>query len=449
MELKVLKEVKDPIFYVTNDVSWGIGLESILPNYHIVCLDDHPLVDLLVKSKISVFCLERILGKKNLLMRSSGNVLESEKVLEFIKGKSGRQKPKVLFFKPSRKIETIAKQEGLDLVGNTEEINNCFENKVHFFKNYHDQLPLPPGEIVSLYQANFAELSLKYGLPLVIQFGIGWAGKSTYFVSSEMEFEEIRLRCKKNRVKIGKFIEGSTVLNNAVVLPRVTLFSYPAIQIKAEGILTQTQGGTGGRQWPVRLEKEQLKQIANITFKMGSLLRETGYKGFFGLDFLIEGQSGKVYLSECNARLTASVPFYTKLQLLGNDFPLLGYHLLAFLSAKLVKGENFAEPLPTFGSEIVARNTKSSKIKIIKSIKPGIYNDDLRFVRDSFYLEEDPSLGKIWLTAAAEGRIVNPEIEILRINTKEEVCLDNGELNKKYRKVVDDALSCIETENVE
>ncbi len=85
MSENVLKQIKEPIFYVTNDVGRGVGLENLLPNFHIICLDDHPLVDILTRAGISVFCLERVVGKKNFLLRNAGMILARPEVLSFIK----------------------------------------------------------------------------------------------------------------------------------------------------------------------------------------------------------------------------------------------------------------------------------------------------------------------------------------------------------------------------
>ena len=113
---KILNTVTDPIFYVTNDVSRGLGMETLLPNYHLICLDDHPVIDILEKKKVSVFCLERLLGRKNILRRSSGTILDHPLAREFIKEKSKGVTPKILFFKPQKKIELIAQKNGFFLL---------------------------------------------------------------------------------------------------------------------------------------------------------------------------------------------------------------------------------------------------------------------------------------------------------------------------------------------
>jgi len=435
MSLDILKNLNEPIFYVTNDVGKGIGLENVLPNYHIVCLDDHPLIDILQKSGVSVFCLERALGSKNVIFRSSGIILDHPAVLSFVKEKSRGLKPNILFFKPQRKIEIIAKRKDFNLIGNSVEVSRSFEDKVEFFKLCQKVgLRVPDGEIIKLSESNFGALVKKYGEVLVVQFGRGWAGNSTFFVSTENEWLNLQKRFAQLKVKVGRFVNGKTVLNNAVIFDNCTLVSEPALQIKANKFLTSTQAGTGGRQWPSGLDSDQKEKIKKITFQVADLMRATSYKGFFGLDFLIDKETGEIFLSENNARLTASVPFYTKLELRAGVFPLLGYHLLSFLSGSKVTSVDF-EPAVISGGEIIARNTLKTKVKVNGSLATGIYTKNFDFITESYCLDLE-GVGNFWLETVAKERIVNPEIEIAKINTFTCVCDDKGNLKKNYFKVI-------------
>jgi len=218
MDINILKNLRQPIFYVTNDVGKGIGLEDVLPNYHIICLDDHPLVNILQNRGISVFCLERALGSKNIIFRSSGIILDHPAVLSFIREKTKSSRPNILFFKPQKKIGIIAKRENFNLLGNSTEISRFFEDKIEFFKLCQKEgLPIHEGEITTLSQSNFTAIVKKYGEVLVIQFGRGWAGNSTFFISTEEELQDLKKRFGQIQVKVGRFIEGRTILNNAVI----------------------------------------------------------------------------------------------------------------------------------------------------------------------------------------------------------------------------------------
>ncbi len=433
MEIDEIRKIEDPIFYVTNDVGRGIGLEGLLPNYHIVCLDDHPLVNILQEDGVSVFCLERVLKQKNALLRNAATILEQPAVLSFIKEKSLGKKANLLFFKPQRKMEILAAKHGFNLLGNPVAVNRLFEDKVAFFEQCRKRgIKVPRGEIKTLTDCRYEDLAAQYGEPMVIQFGRGWAGNSTFFIGSKGELEELVSRFGPLKVKVSQFISGKTILNNAAVFAGKVLVGPPALQIKAERELTATQGGTGGRQWPAPLSDGQEQLIKEITQEVGKLMIQEGYRGFFGLDFLVD-REGEVYLSENNARLTASVPFFTKLELWKKVFPLLGYHLLAFLGDETARGEY---PPPVIaGSEIVIRNNQDGPVMTRGSLKTGLYQENFEFIKEAGFLENDGS-NNFWLEPVAPGRKINPEIEVAKIDTSALVAGEDGRLKDQYRQLV-------------
>lgn len=448
MEFDALRKINQPVFYVTNDPGRGLGLENLLPNYHIVCLDDHPLVELMQKQNVSVFCLEKELKRKNLILRSSSEILSHPLVLSFIKEKAKGQTPWVLFFKPQKKTEITAQKHNIKLLGNSSLLNKFFEDKINFFNIANEnKLPVLPAVITGLKSVDFTFCAEKFGLPFVIQFGFGWAGNSTFFINDKSQLIELQKKYGAIRVKINRFVKGLTVLNNAVVLPKVILQSPPAVQIKPSLNLTSMLGGTGGRQWPAGLPDDQIYQIKQITEQVGELMRKSGYLGFFGLDFLIDTQTGEVFLSENNARLTASASFYTQLEVKNGQIPLLVYHLAAFLGEELIGNlpQNQMENAIA-GSEIIGRNIFSRPIKIIQSLPTGIYAENLCLKKESYSLNKTER-HEFWLNTAGEGRIVNPEIEMLKINTYEKVCDTDGNLTDFFSGIIKKIQSLMKIKN--
>lgn len=434
MEIDILKGITEPIFYVTNEVGRGIGLEKLLPNYHIICLDDHPLVDILQNSGVNVFCLERALGQKNLLFRSSSVILSHPLVLAYIKEKSKGFRPNILFFKPQKKMEILADQYGFNLLGNPVSLNQRFEEKISFFEFCQkEKIKVPPGETLRIGEAGFIDLAKKYGEKLVVQFGRGWAGNSTFFVQNENDWQKLQKDFGELRVKVTAFIDGITVLNNAVIFQGETLVSSPALQIKANPLLTAMEGGTGGREWPVALTEGQQREIKEITKKVGKTMAEAGHQGFFGLDFLLK-KTGEVFLSENNSRLTASVPFFTKLELKANVFPLLGFHLLSFLKQVMGEVEDY-QAAAVAGSEIVMRNTAKTKIKVNGLVKTGLYQENWQMKKETYFLETN-SKTDFWLQSVAPERIINPEIEMARINTLSPATDKEGNLQEPFLEIL-------------
>lgn len=432
-----LKEITEPIFYVTNDVAKGIGLEKLLPNYHIICLDDHPLVGYLLKSGIKVFCLEKVLKQKNVIFRSSGRIIDHPLVLEYIQRESQRETPIIMFFKPSAKIDFVCRKNGFVRAGNSVKINRLFEEKVEFYDLcLREKLPVVEGETGILGNLNFGDLAKRFYLPLVIQFGRGWAGSTTYFIKDKEQWVNLVKDFSFQKVKVTRFVFGKTILNNACVYGKQTLVSFPAIQINAVSEFTGKQGATCGRQWPAKITSEQENQINLITGVVGRLMGNFGYKGFFGLDFLIEEKTGKVYLSENNARLTASVPFFTKLELSSQEIPLLYFHLAEFLGIDLIPPIERKKKL--IGSEVVVRNNLTAPVKVTNDFLPGTYCNlpkELKLMRKN-YFSENLLENELWLSCAAKGRKVNPEVEIIRADFGGEAANEKGNLKNEVKEIL-------------
>lgn len=435
---RIFSDIREPIFYLTNDVSHGLGLEKVLPNYHIICIDDHPLVDYLINDGVKVFCLERVLQKKNIIFRTSGKLLEQPEVRKYIKQNSAGKIPNILYFKPSVKLEGLCRRFGYRNLGNPVSLNRLFEDKISFFKICQELgIPVPKGEIVFLAEADFARLRQKYGPKMVIQFGRGWAGSTSFLIENEEEFNILKRKFFQTKVKLNRFIKGKTVLNNACVTGEKILLGPPAEQLTGVCGFTARPLGTCGRVWPAKLSQKQEIEIEKLTRKIGKEMQKKGYLGYFGLDFLIEEESGRVFLSENNARFTASAPFFTKLEIKEGRLPLMLYHVKAFLrqDAEIQRYRD----AKILGSEVIVRNTAKVPIAVEEDFRPGVYRrekGELKFVRIAYDIGGIKNQEEFFLTASAKGRIVNPEIELIRFNSLTSVIEDNGEITPWVKSIL-------------
>jgi hypothetical protein len=264
---------------------------------------------------------------------------------------------------------------------------------------------------------------------LLIQFDRGWAGSTSYFIRNRKQLEDLKVRYPVKKVKVVRFVKGKTILNNACIFQDQVIVGLPAQQINALRGFTSLPGATCGRQWPANLEEGQKKEIDNLTRKTGKLMVNFGYRGYFGLDFIVEDETGKIYLSENNARLTASAPFFSKLEQKAGETPLLIYHLFAFMDDDDWRPPAY-QSRSLIGSEVVLRNDSLSRVKVEGRVSPGVYrfsDRQLAFLRAEYFphhLTQD----KFWLNCADLGREVNPEIEIIRADFFKTVLGEKGKL---------------------
>jgi hypothetical protein len=157
-------------------------------------------------------------------------------------------------------------------------------------------------------------LAAALGPDLVIQLPFGDSGRTTFFVSSEADYArhaaEIeatpevkvmrRIRCRPAA------IEACVTRDGIVVGPLVTeLVGFPE--------LTPYRGGWCGNELaPDAFSDAILDEAAALTRRLGERMAARGYRGVYGLDFLIDADAGDLYLGELNPRITGVTPISTQ-----------------------------------------------------------------------------------------------------------------------------------------
>lgn len=414
------------LFFISPDVKRAIGLEGILENYHIICAFNDPLIPILRHQGAKIFCLEEFTS--GMEVNNSGKLLEQNPVLDYIK-KHSENIPAIVYFKPSLKLELLIKKYGFKAVGNPAQVNEEFENKVKFYIAAQKIIPeyLIPSTIDTMGNLDYKTLVKEHGERFVIQFGHGWAGKTTYFISGPDQLHNLIRQYPDTMVKISKEIQGITALNNCCIYNKKNFISDPAVQISNVRFLSHNPAVTCGRQWPIDfLDSSRIKLIKIISGKIGQLLMEKGFQGMYGLDFLIEEKTGRVYLSEINARMTASTPFFTKLELGQNACPLLAFHISSFLSVSL-SDHNSVNPIT--GSQIILRRIYGGSPA--EKLAPfGIYHtEDLTKSVKVEYFPQKLEKGEFIFIKRADGRRKDAGEEVMRIETLDKVFIPPQELS--------------------
>lgn len=276
-------------------------------------------------------------------------------------------------FKPHPKIEKICQKNNWILASNSRKLNLFFEDKLNFQKIIkQNNLPTIPNQSDYLNSITFKKYQRQFGNKLVIQTRHGWAGKSTFVFDS---FSKAQQKIGKDAiVKFSPFLIGHTLTNNAVVVGRHLIYSPPALQYNGFPPFSDNPFTTIGRQWPSLTSKKIQSQITKITKKFAKILKKHHYQGFFGLDFFLH--QNKVYLLECNPRLTASFNFYTKIEEKNKITPLFYYHLTSFLNTKTSKPSPRHKNTNLTGSQLTYKNKHGDTTKIIQKFTPFITSLD-------------------------------------------------------------------------
>lgn len=423
----IFKDIKTPIFYIANSADHGVGLEKIIPNFHIICIDHDDEADYLAKQGIKIFCLEKENGKKNVIFRNSALLLREPKVLEYIKKNSSESlPPAIIFFKPSAAAEKIASFRHWRILNNGAELTAELEDKLNFpFIARFLNIKIPDVEILDLSRISYWELK-KYYDHFVVQFKKGFAGNSTFFVQSKDDYMEFMEKyfpkegaVRAIPVKVSKFIKGAPVTVNACVYSGGVYVGKPCFQITGEPACTASRGATCGNDW-FEFPKKASEKIFEIASAVGKYLAQKKYQGIFGLDLIIGELDDEVYLIEINPRLVASVPFYTKLEIKNNGVPMLALHILEFLGVKceFQKYEGGKESLKDLGAQLVLRNIGAKARAASGDAKAGVYKFEkgiLVHLREGYSIEDILCQGEFIMLTTSMGRVLKSETDAARV----------------------------------
>ncbi len=172
------------------------------------------------------------------------------------------------------------------------------------------------------------------GDDLVVQLPYGDSGNSTFFISCENDFRPHAGRiAAQSAVRIMKrircrqmTIEGCVTRHGALVGPLQTeLVGFPELTPYGGGWCGNelfANGESGVVNAGVRLQAQQ------ATLAIGAELKREGYRGYFGLDFLLDLDTGELYLGELNPRITGATPLTSQAALDAQSVPLALFHLL-------------------------------------------------------------------------------------------------------------------------
>jgi len=420
----ILKD--NPLFYLSNDPERSLGLEGLLDNFYIVHIDANQYTDVFDQQKINYFCLEKNVNQ-NTIFRSSLKLLQHIKTQNYIQNivnTNNYSNKFIQTFKISPAFEMLVKKLDFKLLNTSAKLNRLFEDKLsQFTELQHLKITIPKTFLAKPSEISFETAKQQLNTPFVIQFNRGHTGGGTLMINNEYEYT-IATKNNSNRlIKFSQFITGLSYTINAVVGKTETYMGGLSYQITGIPELTTLKGGTVGNDFGFRagITDQALNNIKKTVDTIANHMRNKGYLGLFGLDFIIK--NNKVYVIEINARQPASIPLYSKLQIRQNIVPLSMIHLLEFLNIEYKIDShlyNIQSLKPINFSQIFLR--AKEKLKIQSSIKQGryTYNNKLKNIDDDFDIT-NLNQNEIIILSPAINHIVSSNAELARIQIAKSV----------------------------
>ncbi len=457
------KQVSQPIFGVGVWAFNRLGLEEVFDDYRLLCLRHSPDTELMEKD-LKVLSLEKGLGNKHLdVPRNSTSILRHERTIALLKS---FKNPLIIPYKSSSGIESVCQEYNWRLgIAPVKFGKKMFENKV-FFRRVLDGLGIavPSGLIIPFSQLSFKLGKEKLGLPFVIQHPTRGGGKGTFFIHTQEDFalaflklikppqieegEEAKADDVPKEIVIAKFIKGPSPSITACVTRQGILSTNLQQQVLDIPELFSPKKGSGlfcGHDWTTSDSlSHSLNQQANqIAQRVGYYFQKQGYQGIFGLDFIADERAEKLYLVECNPRMTGVFPTLEMALTESGAPPLLAFHALEYLNADYeldVVAINKLLQQPKKGAHLFLHNLTERWAYNFGVLKPGVYTlvkNRPQFQRSGYKLRDIQASGEFLITEGVPTykNYFSPNRRLCRILTKDAVLEKPGSLNAWARQV--------------
>jgi hypothetical protein len=292
------------IIYVSREIERALGTApgenyQIVSNetpYGLTVKKQYPDFITLVKSPKA-----ELLGTTDLLNRP-----ETSKLL--------RDDSRLLVFKNTLRVETAANSNHWKLLNPPANISERVENKLSQIRwlGTVGQRYLPP------HAAKVAKfITWKSEAPFIIQWAHGHTGDGTILIRKPEDLRAIQEKFPERMARITNFVDGPSFTVNVVVTPERLLMGNVSYQITGLSPFTDNEFSTIGNDWGAArslLSAGDFQTIQSMTAEIGQKMQADSWKGLFGIDFIREEKSKRMYLIEVNARQPASATFESTLQ---------------------------------------------------------------------------------------------------------------------------------------
>ncbi|OFE15509.1 biotin carboxylase [Humibacillus sp. DSM 29435] len=321
---------EQPIYFFGPTAFNLLGIDRWVRNFHYVAYYDswdgaHPRVFAPTnRPEIAFESSEQIV---NYLLRDP-------EVQGYLKNRGGTPMVAMVFF--DEETEEICRELGYTLILPPDSLRRSLDSKIVTTRLGNEagapSVPNVLGRADTWAELETLASEAALGSDLVVQTPYGDSGKTTFFITSETDWDEYRddivgqeLKVMKRINHLAAAVEACITTHGTIVGPFMTdLTGYPE--------LTPYQGGWCGNDlFPEALSSSQRASAIGYVQRMGDRLAQEGYKGFLEVDVLIDTDTDQVYLGEVNPRISGASSMTNVTAGAYADAPLFLFHLLEFM----------------------------------------------------------------------------------------------------------------------
>ena len=414
------------ILWQTRLGAYCLGLDEFAPITLVLCLDDGRDFDTITRlNSIRFSSLESVVGRRDVMDDLGADWLIpalQEEVLAAI-GQDPAGDWTAVSPYPGRTLTELSARMGIRCRCVGWECYRWFSRKVSLLAGLAElDLPRLPGRWTRLNQACYRELASEFGSRFVAQLDVGAAGAGTVIVESEAEFVEASNRFGVSEVWITPYASSLSFNVNAIATCQGTVVGYPSIQIVGQGALRSRRAGHCGNDFSAmaQVPRSMAASIREQTVRFGEWMAAQGYRGLFGLDFVVYDVSGEVCAIDLNPRWQGSTSLQAQAERRQGRVPLaaveMAYQLGLADDIEVIRmADEFFAPIE--GSQIFPKSRSPGFWRARGGLDAGIYSSKLTFLRPGLRLHELASPAEVLVTGGIPrpGRPMAPGVTLLRL----------------------------------
>ena len=437
------------IVFLEHNPFMSVELLDLLKDYKIICYNDDETYRFLKRD----WNLESYLNTK------FDEEPESDKVAETMLGDEAflsraiqnKTDSKILFFFMNRRMNEFREKAGIDMLlppfelqerlGNKRFLSNICQ-KMFITENKSLSFETIPKDINKLFRV--CEESL--GAPFIVQDALGESGWDTSLVNSEIELKNALSKIKRE-LRVTRYISNNIPISvHVCVLEKEIIIRGPWLQLVGLPELSTSPFRFAGNDTNQSLlNKKLIEKVLDLSQSISQFMKNEGYRGILGIDYLWDKNTDQIYPQEINSRLVGLSRLLIGIQKDQGLFPDLLKHITAFgVPSYTEKTNSFHEGSIDFSvnnySQVIVRNNKFQKVKVKNRLEPGIYKSDkdlLVKTKNSLFVQ-DMEKDEVLITYAAHKncQLLSDEV-IVRLILKETV-IDNStyKLNNYAKQLV-------------
>ncbi|MFQ6111165.1 MAG: ATP-grasp domain-containing protein [Nitrospinota bacterium] len=447
----------------------SIAISPLLPlSFIIAC--DYGLDTAHYDRELRFFSLERGKGVRSLW--THGALLDSfpefwgREVKDYL---TSRPHPVCLIpYRSTHYMEELSEAEGgrVKILANPVHLKNVLDDKRRFRAVMGELgLKIPPGYVSLAEDISFREGARRLGNPFVAQLPVASSGNGTFLVRDEAELRGLMRRLDyQGDLILNRYIHGYSLGMTACIYRGQFYMASPSVQLSGIADCSSHIFGYAGSDFaafsrlvPPALKDKLLPQVERV----GEWVAAQGYRGIFGVDFIVEGE--ELYAIEINPRLLGTTQLMTEAQLLSREvLPSVFLHLAEFLGVEVEVSSREEFNRATIhaelsGFQLFLRNTASTACRVEGEIEPGIYTlegEGLKFLRFGRFQEELRDEEEFLLTCSVvpKGKVVVPGGVFLKLQSRALSAAPNlrdiDERTKTLVKIIRNALEIRPLEEV-